>query len=165
MRNERELTHPKILAISGFKNSGKTTLITKIIPRLAELGLKVATIKHDGHDFEADREETDTYKHMEAGAVGSAIFSDNKYMIVNRKSIDETYLFTEFNCADLILIEGMKDSLYPKIELLRGDKQPICENVLAIVSDMEHDSYINWNDMDSIVNVICIYLEKEDVHG
>ena len=34
-------------AVSGVKNSGKTTLITKLLPVLTGQGLKVATIKHD----------------------------------------------------------------------------------------------------------------------
>ena len=45
---------PFLLAISGCKNSGKTTLITKLIPKFCEKGYKVATIKHDGHDFQGD---------------------------------------------------------------------------------------------------------------
>lgn len=45
---------PFIFAISGCKNSGKTTLITKLIPKFCEKGYKVVTIKHDGQDFNAD---------------------------------------------------------------------------------------------------------------
>ena len=65
MKNSKK---PVLIAVSGVKNSGKTTLIQKVIPKLNENGLKVATIKHDGHDFEADVEGTDTYKHKKAGA-------------------------------------------------------------------------------------------------
>ena len=43
---------PLIIAISGVKNSGKTTMIEKLIPKLINKGIKVETIKHDGHDFE-----------------------------------------------------------------------------------------------------------------
>ncbi len=49
-----------IVVICGVKNSGKTTLITKLIPKFTSLGYKVATIKHDGHDFDADVEGTDS---------------------------------------------------------------------------------------------------------
>ena len=45
---------PLILAVCGVKNSGKTTLIQKLIPLLQNQGLKVAAVKHDGHDFEPD---------------------------------------------------------------------------------------------------------------
>ena len=57
---------PQIFAISGVKNSGKTTLITQILPILSGQGLAVATIKHDGHDFDADVPGTDTYRHCKA---------------------------------------------------------------------------------------------------
>ena len=59
---------PFIFAISGYKNSGKTTLITKLIPELKQRGYRVAVIKHDGHDFEADVPGTDSYRHQKAGA-------------------------------------------------------------------------------------------------
>lgn len=59
---------PILIAISGVENSGKTTLITRLIPKLTSLGYKVATIKHDGHDFECDVEGTDSYKHKKVGA-------------------------------------------------------------------------------------------------
>lgn len=156
--------NPKILAISGFKNSGKTTLITKLIPRLSELGIKVATIKHDGHDFDADTVGTDSYRHMEAGAVGTAIFSNNKYMIINKIEVDETQLFAAFQSVDLILIEGMKYSDYPKIEIVKGESKPICENVLAIVSDIDDNPYIHRDNINCILNVICSYLEKEEIY-
>ena len=67
-------------AISGVKNSGKTTLITKLLPVLTDRGLKVATIKHDGHDFQTDVPGTDTFAHFQAGAYGTVVFSDHKYM-------------------------------------------------------------------------------------
>lgn len=57
----------KIIAISGVKNSGKTTLITRLIPHLKDRGIKIAVIKHDGHDFEPDVIGTDSYRYREAG--------------------------------------------------------------------------------------------------
>lgn len=53
-------------------NAGKTTLITRLLPVLTDYGLKVATVKHDGHEFEGDVPGTDTYRHMKAGAFGTA---------------------------------------------------------------------------------------------
>ena len=55
-------------------NAGKTTLITRLLPVLTDYGLKVATVKHDGHEFEGDVPGTDTYRHMKAGAFGTAVF-------------------------------------------------------------------------------------------
>lgn len=55
-------------------NAGKTTLITRLLPVLTDYGLKVATVKHNGHEFEGDVPGTDTYRHMKAGAFGAAVF-------------------------------------------------------------------------------------------
>lgn len=111
---------PLIFAISGVKNSGKTTLITQLLPLLSAQGLAAATIKHDGHDFDADIPGTDTYRHFHAGAYGTAIFSDSKFMVVKRQPhMTEEQLITWFPEADLILLEGFKTCPYPKIELVR----------------------------------------------
>jgi molybdopterin-guanine dinucleotide biosynthesis protein B len=83
--SKEETMHPFIFAVSGVKNSGKTTLITRILPLLARQGLRVAVIKHDGHDFAADVPGTDTWRQQQAGAYGTAIFSANKFMVVKQQ--------------------------------------------------------------------------------
>lgn len=106
---------PFLFAISGYKNSGKTTLITKLIPELKQRGYKVAVIKHDGHDFEADVPGTDSYRHQKAGAYGTAVFSNNRILITKEyHRPDEKQLMKAFPEADIILIEGLKNSSYPK---------------------------------------------------
>ena len=101
--------------ICGYKNSGKTTLITKLIPILNQSGYKVATIKHDGHDFEADVPGTDTWRHQKAGAYGSGIYSGRRFMISKQcKDTDVSVLSKFFPEADVILLEGFKDSEFPK---------------------------------------------------
>ena len=139
---ERE---PVIFAVSGVKNSGKTTLITKVISILTDKGLKVATIKHDGHDFEADVEGTDTYRHLQAGAYGTAVFSGSKFMVVKKQdNTTEGQLREYFKEADLILLEGFKYDRYPKVEIVRrgNSERSICprEGLKAIVSDFEVDN-------------------------
>lgn len=135
-------TKPKILAISGVKNSGKTTYIEKLVLALREKGLKVAVIKHDGHDFEADVNGTDSDRYAKAGAYGTAIFSKNKFMIVkNCENPSEKELIDMFSEGDIILLEGFKYSNYPKIELIRKgiSHESVCkrETLLALVTDTE----------------------------
>lgn len=79
--NPYTAAHPFVFAISGYKNSGKTTLITRLIPELTGRGYKVAVIKHDGHDFKSDVPGTDSYRHQKAGAYGTAVFSKNRFLI------------------------------------------------------------------------------------
>lgn len=160
---------PKLLAISGVKNSGKTTLIEGIIPLLKNKGLKVATVKHDGHDFDCDIEGTDTYKHRSAGAYGTAIFSKNKFMVIKeQKNTLEEELLQYFNDADLILLEGFKYSDYPKIEVIRkgNSTKSVCkkETLLAIATDTDINingiNILNLNNIDSIADLIMDYLER-----
>lgn len=136
-----------IFAISGVKNSGKTTLISRILPILNDQGLKVATIKHDGHDFDADVHGTDTYRHFHAGAYGTVIFSDSKYMVVKEQTqMTVEQMIGWFPEADLILLEGFKSCPYPKIELIRhgNSVNSICEgyNLIAIATDLTPDELV-----------------------
>lgn len=139
---------PYFYAISGVKNSGKTTLITKLLPVLTGQGLKVATIKHDGHDFQTDVPGTDTFAHFQAGAYGTVVFSDHKYMVVKQQPVEEPsekltpeQMAAWFPEADLILLEGFKDSGYPKLEIIRGVNSSGCvckgHNLRAVVTDLE----------------------------
>lgn len=105
---------PVIYCIRGYKNSGKTTVMKKLITVLAKKGYKVASIKHDGHDFESDMPGTDSYAHAKAGAYGTAVFSTNHWMVTKRGyPVREKDLIALFPEADIILIEGLKDSTYP----------------------------------------------------
>ena len=111
----------KVIAVCGVKNSGKTTLLTKLVSAYSSKGLKVAVIKHDGHDFACDIPGTDTFRFTESGAYGTAYFSD-KRMFIHRVGTGETEreLLGCFPEADIIFIEGRKDSEYRKIEVIRS---------------------------------------------
>jgi molybdopterin-guanine dinucleotide biosynthesis protein B len=123
---------PPVLAVSGFKNAGKTTLITRVLPLLADRGLNVAVIKRDGHRFEPDVQDTDTWRFLQAGAHGAAVFDGEKYMLVKRAVVSEACLLAAFSDADLILLEGFKASSWPKIEVLRGELHSVCDPATLI---------------------------------
>lgn len=161
---------PKLLAISGVKNSGKTTLITKLIPKLVENKFKIATIKHDGHGFNADIENTDTFRHKSAGAYATAVFSDEKFMMVKDvPQCNEMMLANYFSEADLVFLEGFKQSHYPKIEIIRSDnsKTSVCnpETLIAVVSDLplviDDVPIFKLNQIDSIVRFISEWITKD----
>ncbi len=111
---------PPVLAVSGTKNTGKTTLLEKLVSSLTAHGIRAAVIKHDGHDFEADVPGTDSYRMKAAGAIGTVVYSDRRYMAVKEQSgLRAADFFSLFPEADLILLEGQKNSAYPKLELIR----------------------------------------------
>ncbi|MGN1388330.1 MAG: molybdopterin-guanine dinucleotide biosynthesis protein B [Bulleidia sp.] len=116
------MNQQKIIAVSGIKNSGKTTLITRLIPVLRRRGHTVAVIKHDGHDFQCDIPGTDTYKFVEAGAYGTAIFSPYRiFMHKVETGVTERDLTGFFPDADILFLEGFKELPYPKIEIVRKE--------------------------------------------
>lgn len=152
-----------IVAVCGVKNSGKTTLLAVILEELAKRGLKTAVIKHDGHDFSCDIEGTDSYRLKEAGAYGTAVFSDNRVFIhkTGRKETLEA-LIGMFPEADLIFLEGMKDSCYPKIEVIRkgisGSPVSNPEGRFLIVTDTDRTGYgeetAGFEEIDRIIEKI-----------
>ncbi|MDO5811308.1 MAG: molybdopterin-guanine dinucleotide biosynthesis protein B [Methanobrevibacter sp.] len=107
----------KIASIVGKKNTGKTSLTVKIIEELTRRGYNVASIKHSHHSIEMDKENTDTWKHKQAGAnlvvgVGSTtFFNARKEHDLNRI----LYLLKHFDDFDFVIIEGYKSYNYPKI--------------------------------------------------
>lgn len=163
---------PVILAISGAKNVGKTTLITNLIPLLKKNNLSVAVIKHDGHHFVPDIPNTDTFLIQQAGADGTAIFSDTDFMIVRKRRNKikhfEEELLKAFPDVSLTLLEGFKNTNYPKIELLREGINTVpfspMSSLLALVSNTNNLSeaypdipFFLFEDMDKICGFILSY--------
>ncbi len=132
-----------IVSIVGKSNSGKTTLIAKVIPFLIKKGHRIATIKHCAHGFEMDKEGKDTWKHKNAGAKAIVAVSDNRLALIT--DIKGRYKLEEIrdrfiDDVDLIIAEGYKTERYQKIEVLRdgNSKKLLCskdDNLIAVVSD------------------------------
>ena len=132
LAEQLELKRPAVLAVSGLHNSGKTTLLEKLLPALRSRGLKVGVIKHDGHDFTPDVPGTDSYRLREAGAEGVAVYSGQRYLLT------EAFRLFERHGYDLVLLEGFKDSGWPKIEVVRREisDTPVSFQPLAVVGDI-----------------------------
>ncbi|BCG59474.1 molybdopterin-guanine dinucleotide biosynthesis protein B [Paenibacillus sp. URB8-2] len=114
-------SRPAVCQFVGYKNSGKTTMICGLIPLLRAKGWSVAVIKHDAHEFEADRPETDTWRHREAGAGAVAITGAEQSFILESRSRELADLIKGFMRYDYVLVEGFKDEKYPKIVLIRDE--------------------------------------------
>ena len=121
----------KIVSIVGKKNTGKTSLTVKVIEELTKRGYNVASIKHSHHSIEMDKENTDTWKHKQAGAnlvvgVGSTTFFNSRTeMDLNRI----LFLIKHMDNFDFVVIEGYKSYNYPKIITSPNvrDEYTICE--------------------------------------
>src|SRR3990172_7516814 len=138
------------ICIVGGKNSGKTTLIERLLPELQARGRKVATIKHDAHDFEIDLPGKDTWRHRRAGSGTTIIASSSKVAMVrltDREEPLEGLLRLVDRSFDLVLIEGLRRSPLPKILIYRpelGNEPPdVLGEVWAVVTTGELTGYAN----------------------
>lgn len=133
------------ICIVGKSNSGKTTLILKIIEELQKRGYKVATLKHHSHRSHMDHPGKDTWKHYNAGAEQVMISSPSGYAIYRRieKELTIDELLDYNKGMDIVLIEGYKRAAMPKVEVVRRERstEMICspDEVLAVVSDINFD--------------------------
>ena len=135
-----------MVSFVGKSNSGKTTLIEKVIRELCARGYRVGSIKHDAHHFEIDLPGNDSFRHREAGARMVVISSPDKIATVRKITSERTMdeLTASFgDCVDIIITEGFKRAGKPKIEVLRRERSKtlICSpaELVAIASDMKFD--------------------------
>ena len=117
-----------VISIIGRSNTGKTTLIEKLVPELCRRGYRVATIKHAPSGFEIDREGKDSWRHKKAGAYKTIIISPTELAmteVLKREYSVEELVALYIKDADIVLLEGHKNNPYPKIEMLRKDVEPL----------------------------------------
>ena len=115
---------PQIVALIGKPDSGKTTLLEKLIPELNRRGYQIGTVKHHVHQFEMDREGKDTWRHKQAGAKTVALSSPTGLGIIRDVDHDhgiEELLDRYYYDVDLIIAEGYKSTSLPKIEIFRSE--------------------------------------------
>ncbi|MFZ7224383.1 molybdopterin-guanine dinucleotide biosynthesis protein MobB [Avibacterium paragallinarum] len=132
-----------MLGITGYSGSGKTTLLEKLLPQLADLGLRVAIIKHSHHNAQIDKEGKDSWRMKEAGASQVIMACDNRWALMTETAqpVSLDYLAAQFDpqLTDLILVEGFKHEPIAKILLHRktmGKALPeLDEKVIALATD------------------------------
>lgn len=133
---------PFILQICGYKNTGKTTLVNKLVKFFSKYDLKVGTIKHDGHDFETINYLEDNFQHFNSGAQKSIVFSRNKWLLIEKKENTLEAMMDLMKDMDIIIVEGCKNSSLPKIELLRKgvSEYPISnpKNRIGVYSNFDY---------------------------
>lgn len=157
-----------IISIVGKSDSGKTTFLEKLLPELVRRGYRVATVKHDVHGFEVDREGKDSWRHKQAGAHTTVISSPQKVALIRDVERDLTLAELReklIQDVDIILSEGYKKDVQPKIEIFRKDKhrELLCtqeDNLVAIVSDKEFDVGASCFFLDDVKGV-ADFIEKK----
>ncbi|MFH5185463.1 molybdopterin-guanine dinucleotide biosynthesis protein B [Paenibacillus sp. TAB 01] len=115
-----------IVGLAGFSNSGKTTLVTKLVRYFTALGVRTAVIKHDGHGHYKEAAGADSTLFIEAGAQATVVVSPDAYRLYRKQTFEdlETVIAAlPLAELDLVLIEGFKQGPHDKIALFRSPEQ------------------------------------------
>ena len=154
-----------ILSFCAYaSNSGKTTLLTQLIPALNKRGLRVSVIKHAHHSFDIDYPTKDSYKLREAGAVQTMIASNTRWALITEHpdsvepSLNSSLAHLDTSLCDLVLVEGFRHEAIPKIEVFRASlEQPLLaghdSTIIAIASDTALDSHLPVLDLNNIKQI------------
>ena len=183
-----------VLGIAALSGTGKTRLITQLIPLLTQSGLRVGVIKHAHHDIDIDKPGKDSYEMRHAGATPVVLSCDQRIALVIEKpepgpsDIDELLALIDPEQVDLVLIEGFKDYAHDKLFLFRheikGRHQSIDDgisqiinqtNTLAIVSDIDKNRLsehlktdkpvLDINKLSDVHHFILNYCNHSTLHG
>lgn len=150
----------KMFGITGWKNSGKTTLVVQLVKVFTERGYRVTTIKHAHHAFDIDQPGKDSYQHRQAGASEVLIVSSQRWALLHEIKLHEIKLheldtpsqnvpqseptlkelLEKLSPADLVLVEGFKNEAHPKLMVVRSEINlqplpPSAQTVVAIASN------------------------------
>jgi len=148
---------PPIVCFVGRSNSGKTTLIERLILELTGEGYRVATIKHAGHGFDLDTEGKDSWRHKRAGASQVVILSKRSLAmftdVAEELPVEEIRDRFINKDIDLIIAEGWKSQGYPKVVVVREEMQEVdvsLEGLIAVASIKPIDVDVPWFDRDDV---------------
>ncbi|WP_111734796.1 molybdopterin-guanine dinucleotide biosynthesis protein B [Roseovarius amoyensis] len=135
----------KVFGVVGWKNSGKTGLVERLVTEIAGRGISVSTVKHAHVAFDIDQPGTDSDRHRRAGAREVLISSPRRYALMHEvrgeAELPLAQLLERLAPVDLVLVEGYKREPHPKVEAHRAVTgnpliAPDDPTVRAVASDM-----------------------------
>ena len=163
------MTSIPILGFIGHSNSGKTTLLTKVINSLNTSDFKIGAVKHHHHTFTIDHQGKDSQRFSAAGARKTIITGPQQTALIEQteeqipiEKLADSYL----NDLDLILVEGFKQTAMPKIEVQRRELDlPLISrnndhhdpNLIAVVSDLSQDLDVPFFRPDEVTE-LCKFI-------
>ena len=164
----------KVFGISGWKNSGKTTLTSALIRELSARGYRVSSVKHAHHNVDVDQQGTDSYKHRAAGASEVMLATSKRFALMHEIAEEEGEfelgeLLEKMSEVDLILVEGFKSSDIPKIQTIRqvsldnSGKESI-NNIVAYATDMRKETELPVLDIDNVSMIADFIIDYMDLY-
>lgn len=159
----------KVIGFAGWSGSGKTSLIERVVAVLDARGLAVSLIKHAHHRFDIDHVGKDSWRHRHAGCREVLVSSARRWSLM-RELRDEPELPLEallgkLSDCDLVLVEGFKHAVIPKIEVYRAEVgEPLLfphdRHIVAIATDADLDTSLpclDLNDPQAVADFIVAY--------
>jgi molybdopterin-guanine dinucleotide biosynthesis protein MobB len=160
MQGECGAGRPAVIGVVGWKNSGKTTLVERLVAHFVAAELVVSTVKHTHHSADLDRPGKDTYRHRAAGAREVVLASSARFAILHElRDAPEPKLdalIARMAPADLVIVEGFKRFPHRKIEVHRGERAALLlaredRSIIAVASDQPlHDLAVPVLPLDDI---------------
>ncbi len=158
----------KAIGFIGYSNTGKTTLIEKLIPIFRARGLAVSAIKNAHHGFDMDRPGKDSYRYREAGASQVLIATGQRWALLTETpqraaTLDD--LLAQLAPCDLVIIEGFKsEGRIPRIEVRRTTNTepplfPHDPNVIAVAADHAVDTRLPVLDLNDAANIAAFVVD------
>ena len=133
----------KVYGVIGWKNSGKTSLMERLVAEITGRGFSVSTVKHVHHAVDLDQPGKDTFRHRQAGAREVVLASADRFALMVEHRGPEPELpaiLARLAPVDLVLVEGYKRDFHPKVEVWRAETgQPLIQTgdplVRAVATD------------------------------
>ncbi|MFX0547278.1 molybdopterin-guanine dinucleotide biosynthesis protein B [Roseovarius sp. S1116L3] len=147
----------KVYGVTGWKNAGKTGLMERLVAEITARGHSVSTIKHAHHSFDVDQPGRDSYRHRAAGAQEVLLASGHRIAIMQElrgaPEPELDVLLARLSPVDLVLIEGYKRALHPKVEAYRAEAgnpliAPDDPSIRAVAADCAIDAPCPVMDLD-----------------
>jgi molybdopterin-guanine dinucleotide biosynthesis protein B len=166
--------NPPLFGITGWKNSGKTTLAAALIHELTQRGYAVSAVKHAHESFDIDHPGRDSYRLREGGARSVVLSSPQRWVVMHELRGEPEAGFRDLVAqagpCDLIVVEGFKSEMFPKLEIRRDgatSRKPLARevpDVVAVASDhpgreTESLPVFHINDVVGIAAFIIAYLK------
>lgn len=166
-----------VIGLCAYSGTGKTTLLTQLLPLLKNHNLRVGVVKHAHHKFDIDHPGKDSYEFRQAGAEQVAVASKNRIAWIKERSdksaepvLSDTLSSLDTNSLDLVIVEGFKAEEFPKIELHRPclGKPLLClhdKNIIALATDTAvkltaTHTHLDLNDINEIAEFIISFVNK-----
>ena len=162
---------PPLLGFCAYSGTGKTTLLTRLIPVLNRNGLKIGLVKHAHHQFDIDQPGKDSYELRKAGACEMMVASAKRWALVHESpekkfdlSLEELLPHLSLSELSLVLVEGFKHEPLEKIELHRPSMgkpllYPNDSSIIALATDLPPSEkmqlpILDLNDINEIADFI-----------